>query len=220
MANTRIGEVGLNWRDKSYILRPSFYRLNQLDDCESYLMTASDCMHKLDAGLQPSCYELLRCITVLNELSSEPLPERLTGCAQLSIRRTGLVFKQGAMTIRAICTLAIGLLKHGMFGKPSRDRTELAKLDKRQREIEKFDLLKFVGLAIAPNGLGLSSSDAWSLTMIEFQSAIDAQFPLSEKEKAKIPFPDQELDKLNDKAMAAFNNMKNIKRTKPARLNK
>lgn len=210
MANTRIGEVGINWNGKDYILRPSFYRLNQLEDCEEYLRNASECLWLIDNGHMPDCLKLLSCTRVLDEMADEPLPEKLTGTAVPTKTKGGIKWKVGAMTIRAVCALAFGLLKHGMYGKPSRERIELAKLDKKTSEPEKFDLLKFVGMAMAPNGLGKSSSDAWAMTMIEFQVAMDAQYPLSEKDKARIPPPPEVMEKLTSKVNSANHHLKKL----------
>lgn len=211
MANTRIGEVGINWNGKEYILRPSFYRLNQLEDCEQYLQTASECLWLIDNGMTPGYMKILSCVRVLDELSDEPLPEKLIGTAVISQVKGGLKWKIGHMTLRAVAALAVGLLRQGLYGKPSRDRIELAKLDKRISESnDKFDLLKFVGMAMAPNGLGKSSSDAWAMTMIEFQAAMDAQYPLTEKDKARIPPPPEVMQKLTSKVDSANSYLKNL----------
>lgn len=211
MANTRIGEVGIYWQGKEYILRPSFYRLNQLEDCEQYLQTASECLWLIDNGMMPNYLQLAACVRVLDELSDEPLPEKLTGTAVISNTKGGLKWKLGEMKITEVAALAAGLLKHGMFGKPSKDRLELAKINQNPDELhEKFDLLKFVGMAMAPNGLGKSSSDAWSMTMIEFQAAIDAQYPISEKDKAKLPPPAEVIEQMTGKLNAANANMKKL----------
>lgn len=204
MANTRIGEVGINWDGKEYILRPSFYRLNQLEDCEQYLQTASECLWLIDHGVEPGYLKLLDCVYVLQTLADDLMPEKLTGYPVASAVKGGLKWKMGQMTLRATAALAVGLLKQGLYGKPSRDRVELAKLDKRiSQNTDKFDLLKFVGMAMAPNGLGKSSSDAWAMTMIEFQAAMDAQYPLTEKDKARIPPPPEVMQKLASKVDSA-----------------
>lgn len=211
MANTRIGEVGINWNGKEYTLRPSFYRLNQIDDLEKKLQTAAECSWLVDNGMMPGYLQLLDCVLVLDALSDEPLPDKLTGTAVISATKGGLKWKIGQMSINALVKLAFGLLKHGIYGKPSEERVALAKVDKRADDGNtSFDLLKFVGVAMAPNGLGKSSADAWAMTMIEFQAAMDAQYPLTEKDKAKIPPPPEVMASLTSKVSAANANMKNF----------
>ena len=64
-------------------------------------------------------------------------------------------------------------------------------------------------MAMAPNGLNKSPSDAWAMTMIEFQAAIEMQFPLSEKDKKRIPPPAEIMDASTEKANTANAYMKN-----------
>ena len=211
MANTRIGEVGITWQGKEYILRPSFYRLNQIEDIEHCLQVAAECVWLTERNITPNYMQLVTCVSVLNELADEPLPEKLTGHVIPSIAKGGLKWKLGEMTLFAIAKITYGILKHGMFGKPSRDRIELAKLNQNpgeEKPDDKFDLLKFVGMAMAPNGLGKSSSDAWAMTMIEFQAVIDMQFPISEKDRKRIPPPAEVMDKSLEKVDAANIHMK------------
>lgn len=219
-ANTRIGEVGINWNGKEYVLRPSFFNLQQIPDIQEAFDTAAKCVAQVSSGLIPAQLDIQLCARVLDEMAGEPLPEKLTGIIAPAITKGGIKWKTGHMSIAAVCSLAFGLLKQGMYGKPSRERIELAKMNESAiiDKDEPFDVMPFVGLAMAPNGLGKSASDAWNMTMIEFQAAIDMQFPISQKDKQRILPPDDVVKDTAARAAAAAVHMKNLGPRRPVKL--
>lgn len=219
-ANTRIGEVGINWNGKEYVLRPSFFNLQQIPDVQDAFDTAAKCVAQSSAGIIPAPLDIQLCARVLDEMASEPLPEKLTGVTVPAITKGGVKWKPGHMTIAAVCSIAYALLKQGMYGKPSRERIELGKINQSAIEDKDapFDVMPFVGLAMAPNGLGKSASDAWNMTMIEFQSAIDMQFPISQKDKQRILPPDDIVQDTAAKAAAASIHMKKLGPRRPVKL--
>jgi len=219
-ANTRIGEVGINWNGREYVLRPSFFNLQQIQDVQEAFDTAAKCVAQASADITPAPIDIQLCARVLDEMASEPLPEKLTGVIVPAITKGGVKWKPGHMTIAAVCSLAYALLKQGMYGKPSRERIELGKMNQSAIEDKDspFDVMPFVGLAMAPNGLGKSASDAWNMTMIEFQAAIDMQFPISQKDKQRILPPDDIVQDTAAKAAAASIHMKNLGPRRPVKL--
>lgn len=219
-ANTRIGEVGINWNGKEYVLRPSFFNLQQIPDIEQAFDTAAKCVAQVSAGITPAPIDIQLCARALDEMAGEPLPEKLTGIITPAVTKGGIKWKSGHMSIAAVCSLAYALLKQGMYGKPSRERIELSKMNMAAAEDKNapFDVMPFVGLAMAPNGLGKSASDAWNMTMIEFQAAIDMQFPISQKDKQRILPPDDVVKDTAARAAAAASHMKNLGQRRPIKL--
>lgn len=219
-ANTRVGEVGINWNGKEYVLRPSFFNLQQVPNIQETFDIAAKCAAQVSAGITPAQLDIQLCARVLDEMASDPLPEKLTGIITPAVTKGGIKWRHGHMTIAAVCSLAYALLKQGMYGKPSRERIELSKMNMAATEDKDapFDVMPFVGLAMAPNGLGKSASDAWNMTMIEFQAAIDMQFPISQKDKQRILPPADVVNETAAKAAIADSYMKKLGQRRPVKL--
>jgi hypothetical protein len=177
-ANASIGELiistTINEKAVDLFFRPSFSALNSLgspDDIDEIIRGCFDAM--------TDCYSylaLLPCIAMIGACIDDDLTDefyRLFGEIEFN-KKNSLSYKSGAITPSEIIIIANHLVKWGVIGNPK-------KKGKPSKEKTNFDPSEYVGAAIAH--LGLSKSDAWGLTMTEFQRAIESKFP-SQDDKA------------------------------------
>ncbi|MGL6010326.1 MAG: DUF6246 family protein, partial [Shewanella oncorhynchi] len=104
------------------------------------------------------------------------------------------VFVEGIEPVNNMVILANLMLNNGMNGKPSAFMMRRAKTSKVKQSL--FDPLEFVSSAVCH--LGLSFDDAWKLTMIQLQRAIENKFP-EDKKKAESMMTAEELRALKSK---------------------
>ncbi|WP_396180162.1 DUF6246 family protein [Flavobacterium sp.] len=186
MANTAIGEIGVHVDGQSYTLRPSLYNLQQIgtpeDIAETVQLVISAKCRMLE-GLPPVMHELYACEKVICCCSDKEFPAGIFGKPEVQQLPSGLsetVWIDGAETFEAMVGIAQALMISGIAGEPDADRVK----HRSSKSQKPFDPLEYVGVIVAHLGLGLT--DAWQMTMIEFQRAFDAKFPLSEKEKNRM----------------------------------
>lgn len=191
--NLTIGEIGIN----EIILRPSFSAMASLDPLDQYATSVGRAVVAVKACQVPHIFDLMGCVDVLNACAPEPLPVEIVGeFVGRAKDYTRSLYRPGALSIGDVAVLANHLIKWGLYGEPDPLRARFHAMQSAKKEgdpiPEKFDILKFVGMAAAPNGLGKSIAEAWQMTMREFQIAWDAAHPLSEKDKAAIPPTEEE----------------------------
>lgn len=184
MANTAIGEAAIYHDGAEYLLRPSFSAMQQIgtpDDIEQAALDVYNALCKCLSAEPLARHEIAPCAFVLHCCAVTDLPPELVGQVN-----DDLSWQFGAMSTIDLCTIAHQMVSYGINGKPDKDRLAFAA---RQAAKEgatggKFDPLEYIGSAVAH--LGLSTADAWALTMVEFQRAIDAKFPLDKKHKNQL----------------------------------
>jgi len=207
--NTRIGEMVIsctkNGEGFNYLLRPSFFAMSQLGDPDQIEYTYDKCKMALRVITYGKTYcltdqvsldQLTHCINVIHACAVEDLPDELLGWFQLSAKGERILYRQGVISIKEIVIIANHLMKWGMIGEP--DPTRMRMPRKKNEKPKKFDPAEFVGYAI--QALHLSTSDAWELTMFEFQRAIEKAFPIDE---SKIPVSTEEAEAAVAAARAA-----------------
>lgn len=195
--NTSIGEVlvtaRVDGRATDFLFRPSFSALSRIgapEQIESVIKGCLDCMESLTSGLINPEYRY-SCVSMINACcEDEEITRALFGYWQVKSRKgeERLVFIEGAETAENTIVLANHLVKWGVVGKPKRRVTEGDKVKK------DFDPFEYVGSAIAH--LGLSTNEAWQLTMTEFQAAIDAKFPPEKPIKDSQDISDDRYDEM------------------------
>jgi len=183
MANTAIGEIGIQYNGQGFTLRPSLYNMQQIGTPEEIsdtvqLVISAKC--RMLAGLPPELPELYACEKVIGCCSDADIPAAVFGQPELAMLDNGLSemrWVDGAETFEAMIGIARALVTAGIAGAPNADRVKV----KKSSEQKPFDPLEYIGCIIAH--LGMSTADAWQMTMIEFQRAFDAKFPVTDKEK-------------------------------------
>lgn len=167
IVNTAVGEMGLHYRGKDYLLRPSFYAINQIDTPRGIV----DIYNTLRGGAVSrnnlNLSQLIMSCCCNDDIS------HLTGYLTESPSGKYLSIMTGKIDPADVIIMASRLLVFGLKGKPKRpQRTDLPPM-------LEFDATEFVGAAVAH--LGVSANDAWQMTMVEFQRACEAMQPESEK---------------------------------------
>lgn len=165
MILTEIGEIGVHIGDETHTLRPSLYAMTQLGNAREIV--------SLYAAAMGDAPTLVDCLAVIN------------ACADGDVSGAfgawhgdgdGLTYKPGVAPIEHIVSIARCLLKHGVTGAlPDLPRNA----DRAPEYIEEFDARGLVATAIAH--LGMSSAEAWRMTMTELVGALRAKFPPDEK---------------------------------------
>lgn len=183
MANTAIGEIGIQYNGQSFTLRPSFLamqKIGQPEDIEAAMLFCGSALAKQQSVIAPSVAELAYCLDVVNACSDKPIPPDIFG-QLVEVGETNK-YQPGKENQETLVIIANALLKSGIHGKPDQRRLKKSKADGKFM----FDPIEFVAVAMSPNGFNKSSDDAWKMTMVEFQRIFDATFPLSEKEKNRM----------------------------------
>lgn len=208
--NTRVGEMVIsamvNGEGRDYLLRPSFYAMSQLGEPDQIERTYDKCKMAMRVITYGKSYcltdtvshdQLAHCINVIEACSiNDDLPDELLGWFQLSAKQDRLLYRAGALDVKEIIIIANHLMKWGMIGQPDPMRLRMPR--KKGEQPKQFDPVEYVGYAI--QALHLSKSDAWDLTMFEFQRAIEKAFPIDE---SKIPVSTDEAEAAVAQAKAA-----------------
>lgn len=180
MINVAIGDAAIEFEGREYILRPSFYSMQRIGSPEEIKDIAEWCFsasQRIAAGQMLIRDELYACLHVLQSCCDLDIPHELFGYYDTD--EDEWVFVEGIEPVSNLVILANLMLNNGMNGKPSAFMMRRAKTSKVNPSL--FDPLEFVSSAVCH--LGLSFDDAWKLTMIQLQRAIENKFP-EDKKKA------------------------------------
>lgn len=186
MANTAIGEIGVHVDGQSYTLRPSLYNMQQIgtpDDIAETVQLVISAKCRMLEGLPPVMHELYACEKVICCCSDKEFPAGIFGNPEVRQLPNGLaetIWTDGAETFEAMVGIAQALMIAGIAGAPDADRVKR----RSNKDQKPFDPLEYIGVIIAH--LGIAPSDAWQMTMIEFQRAFDSKFPPDKKKGADM----------------------------------
>lgn len=195
MLNVAIGDAAIEFEGREYILRPSFYSMQRIGSPEEIKDAAEWCFsasQRIAAGQMLIRDELYACLHVLQSCCDLDIPHELFGYYDTD--EDEWVFVEGIEPVSNLVILANLMLNNGMNGKPSAFMMRRAKASKVNPSL--FDPLEFVSSAVCH--LGLSFDDAWKLTMIQLQRAIENKFP-EDKKKADSMMTAEELRALKSK---------------------
>jgi len=177
-ANVTIGEVVIHVGAQDYLLRPSFAALAALDPIDKYQKDVTTALALLETGvavtpeLCATCAEVLRacCTTDLPASVLGDLQPRKSNPAQWWKHRH-VLWGRGKMQQHDLIVLANHMIKWGIVG----DAKTAKRRARSKGPARAFDIREFHGAAVA--ALGIQPSEAWQLTMAEFQAAMDIKFP-------------------------------------------
>lgn len=189
MPNVAIGDAAIEYGGREFILRPSFFSMQRLGSPQD-IKDVTDCCYSAlarhQSGAMVNHYELNACWHVITCCGGDEIPHDLFGCYDTD-ENGNLVFTHGAEPYGRLILLANHLLTMGIRGKPSAYMMRRARTAKQSADL--FDPLEFV--ASAMNHLGLSTDEAWRLTMVELQRAIESKFPQDQKQKESMMSADE-----------------------------
>lgn len=170
MANTYAGEVAITWKGRDYVFRPTLAAMAELGEPREIVET----LHRVQ---RPNVDGFMAALAVLAAcyVGDPDDLDRLIGC--LREVRGRLRYVMGAVPAHDIHVLGARLAISGIVGDPKPRKGGGG------QPLRELDPADFVGAAQAH--LGLSAGDAWQMTMVEFQRAMDAKFPDPKAQKEK-----------------------------------
>lgn len=180
MILTEIGEVGITAGDQHYKLRPSLYAMTQIGEPAEIVRVYASVMSEA-----PHRDQFDDALSVIFACAEDDL-SGLFGAYQAADK--GMAYVPGSASPEHVIPLAQCLLKHGVTGAlPPLPR----KADEEPEFVQEFDARAHAALAIAH--LGMSSAEAWQMTMTELVGALRAKFPQVESNApgAKAPTKEQ-----------------------------
>lgn len=164
MVLTQIGEIGISFEGRAYKLRPSLYAMTRIGEPVEIVRVYASVMSE-----EPHVEQFDDALAVIYACSEDDLAELYGGHEGTE---GGLKYVPGAALTEHILPLARCLMKHGVTGAlPELPR----KAGQDPEFVKEFDARAHVSLAIAH--LGMSSEQAWQMTMTELVGALRAKFP-------------------------------------------
>lgn len=192
---TSIGEIRLFIGDKSYFFKPSFAAMDSLGTPEHIVSL----FYELHSEFKPNPFYLNDSFRIWERDVSSAAYDVMTSCCEEDI--TPIIghmgskwnsFVPGAMSVIDMIHVARSLIVHGVIGDlpPS-------KAPKKQEDYTAgFDARDFVSQAVAH--LGLSTAEAWNLTMTEFSGAMRAKFGKPDDGKLTLDQVDDDMARLEE----------------------
>lgn len=172
-ALTAIGEVGIEFEGRSYLLRPSLFSMTRIGSPSEIIEAAGILLSP-----EPAQAHLLKLFrkrrfeTALNVVYACAGDSDLTPLfgGIVPTGRGRLAYSPGAASMGEIVALARGLIRHGVVGD-----VDAAPADGSGEYISEFKAETYVSSAVAH--LGLSEREAWNLTMTSYIKIVKAKFP-------------------------------------------
>lgn len=174
-AITSVGEIGVSVGDHDYLFRPSLAAIDSLGSPSEIVNKFAILFSapKLNPIWPKSSYRAWE-----RELMATAYDVLVACCVDDVTPLLGHMgskwgsFVPGAMPAQDMVHLARSLMRHGVVGlKPEGRPVKAAQKEEYSKE---FNAREFVAQATAH--LGLSSAEAWSLTMTEFSGAMQSKF--------------------------------------------
>lgn len=167
-----LGEFSLNWKGEDFLFSPSFLAMSRIGTPAEIVET----LRLLCSGLHDRI-AYSAALKVLQACCERELPPNLVGGFSFSDRKGRTLLYKGEMDFDDAITLASHLMINGIIGKPGK------RAQKDSRPLTEWDATEWQGAAVGM--LGASPTEAWRMTMIEFQRAVDAKHP--DTKAANIP---------------------------------
>lgn len=169
MANTYAGEIAIAWQGRDYLFRPTLAAIGSLGTPREIIET----LHRVQRSTMDGYVAALAVLSACYVGDPEDTSRLIGHFREVKGR---LRYVLGAMPAQNVHVLGARMAVAGIVGDPKPRKGGGSPM-------QEFDPAEFVGAAQAH--LGLSSRDAWQMTMIEFQRAMDAKFPDPKAEKER-----------------------------------
>lgn len=178
-ALTAIGEVGIEVKGRSYLLRPSLFAMTRIGSPKcivehSALLLGDEPISPgfkilgLDALQRFRRDRLRAALSVMAACTADDIGDLIGGITPR------MAYSPGKLPISDIVAIARGLIWHGVMGNVD-PMSNKRPANEKKEYLSEFDASTFVYAAVAH--LGLSESEAWRLTMTGFVTAMTAKFP-------------------------------------------
>lgn len=196
-ALTAIGEVGIEYKGRSYLLRPSLFSMTRIGTPKEIVETFGIIMggepiahpvYTPDAVKRWRAMRFETCLHVIRSCCDEDVTPLVGGLVP-SRTGAGLRYQPGGMAIDAVLAIARCLMRHGVVGNAQRDTTKPEEVEDFNTE---FNAADFVANAMAH--LGMTAADAWQMTMTTFHGAMRAKFPAPPGGKPPKPHTPKQYD--------------------------
>lgn len=174
-ANHAVGEIGITLGDADVIFRPSLLAISRIGSPKDIIEAFVDLMEPPRSHAQ-SAEQFRIALHVMSCCAGSP--DHLYEL--LGYYTDGMVYQAGAMLPEDVVTIAQHLIRHGVAGVSPKGDEPMVKGE----PMREFDASKFAAMAVAH--LGMSESDAWSLTMTSLLSALHSKFPPDKTSAASI----------------------------------
>ena len=200
---THIGEALAEVDGREYLVRPSFRALSLVEDLESHIEFICVAYQTMLLGGQPSIGQLSMCANVIEACSDLP-PEWLGECVE---RSNGWRYKVTKLSMRELVVIAHHCIKWGVYGDPKEKLSKAAKERLEKEPKTEFDPHTFV--AVMVDEFGMTSSEAWGATMVEFQRLCEHRQRKNWGDRP-APVSDEERDDLRAKYQAFLQRKKEL----------
>lgn len=187
---TDIGQAVIRAGGREIFLNPSFLAMSRIgapEEIVTLFVTVHAGHYPTHRISEPSIMRdvLARCFAEMAAAAARVVTaccteniSHLIGTYQITTKGK-LSYRPGLLPVTDVLELARHLIRHGVMGDQPPEQLK----GQKKEYSSKFDVRSFVYTAVAH--LGTSEADAWSMTMTSFRAAMNAKFPV--KEKDKIP---------------------------------
>lgn len=193
-----IGQQAIKFNGNTYLFSPSFKNIANIGE-PSDIITIFNLMTSQDADPVATCgYSN----DIMMACCVGDLPDGLLWDVASSWGGDRVVMKRGKVSLSAQIIMAVDLLYMGIIGKPGRLKERGT-----SKPMTEFNASEYVSIAVSQ--LGMTPANAWDMTMIDFQRAMEVRHP---ELFAPRDLPTKsELAKMNSEADAAIKRL-NAKR--------
>lgn len=184
-----VGEIGITYGDRHFLLRPSLYNVTQLGEPMEIVRTYASVMHEEDHEER-----FADSLAVIYACSEDDLSEVFGHFDDK------WEYIPGAAPVSDVLPIARCLLKHGVTG--ALEQPKLA-AGEEPDYVQEFSARDHVALAVAH--LGVAERDAWDMTMTSVVGAMRAKFPVPDAPGSKAPSKSEMEETLawHDRVLAA-----------------
>lgn len=164
MILTDIGEVGVYYEGLELFLSPSLYAMSRLGNPKEIV----DTFHYVMNGSLPHS------LAVIQVCADDDIRQIF---GEMIIDGESISFNQMFASAGEIIILAQSLMKHGIIGDVKHAKKRASKKD----YTNEFHAKEYVAAAVAH--LGISTKDAWGMTMTSLSGAMQSKYPSVDQEE-------------------------------------
>lgn len=198
-----IGQQAIKVGNKRYLFTPSFRNIANVSEPKD-LISIFHLMTDKDADIVAVCGHSN---DVMSACAVDDLPDDLLWSLASSWDGKRTVMKEGLISLSAQIIMSADLLYMGMVGNPPKMRQKSS-----NKEMKEFNCIEYVSIAVAQ--LGFTPAQAWEITMVDFQKAMEAKYP---ELFAPKDIPNKtELDLMSKDADAAIERLNALRGVKSA----
>jgi len=168
MPRLSVGEFAIHLNGREFLFRPSFSALDKIGSPEE--ITRAFILAQIADSEKPSLYDIINAIVIISScyVGNDDVHDLIGFTRESKIGLPKFHYKH--VPAHDLIVLAKKLMIDGVVGKPKRKPEKSKSADNAD-----FNPLEFV--SFAAKYFNISMSEAWNLTMIEYQSRYAMEFP-------------------------------------------